>query len=328
MLMVLKYSSVKYSSMKYVLNCAVTVAALSAGLWLQRPVFATETLINERVREKQMLAEAIGEAGVIKADVIRLNEQGLSNQVQLSGEETYEISFVGNENERVVAYWDTTDGSSAYDTRLFLFDEAGNEVAQSYLYPTGVNFDEMTGRRRSFLLPETGQYRLVMDLGFYYSADTDAPPRSYALNLRVAPYFERLMISVSERFEEEQYEAALPLLEKAITHQPDHPLPYFARVFILGQLALLNQSEDFLAEVEEMPLSSMYELFQTLTVQEQQQVIADLRRASEGYAAAVARGQVTTEQLEFDPSLLDESANFVETGEASDALRAFVDSFM
>lgn len=310
--------------MKHFLKSSAALLALSVGLLLPNTVYAIEpTVDGESESSAVRLAEGV---------VIRLDEQGISQRFPGRSQEgemrTHEINFAGGENETVVVYWDSNAGSLTYDSSVFLFDSAGQEVAQSAYYADGINFDEMTGRHRTFRLPSTGRYRLVLETNVYeLNGDLAAlEPEEYLLNLRVASYFERLMLHVGDLFDEEQYEAALLVLEQAIAHNPDHPLAYFARVYVMGQLALDNQPEEFLTEAEENVFPSMYTLFQSLSSEEQQMVIDDLRRAGAGYAAVVERGETTVEMIGFDPVLFGAAADFVQTGTPADVLRDFVEN--
>lgn len=66
------------------------------------------------------------------------------------------------------------------------------------------------------------------------------------------------------------------------------------------------------------PLELMRLAFQSLEPEEQLLVILDLRRAGKNYTSAIAGGITTLG--DFEPELLSHTADYLETGVASDDL--------
>ena len=232
--------------------------------------------------------------------------------------------------EAIIVYSEKNDGRP-YSVRVSLFDENGQQVPNNYAYVEGVRFDEWSGRHDSFRLPTTGNYRLVFEAGDLDFGEDSAEPSQdhYLLRARVASYLEERIMEVTDAFDDERYDDAIASLEKAIAHDPEHPLAYLGRVIAYYEKTAeaYEEPEDFSNRSEEDELSRAYMLFQSLTPEQQQTVISDLRRSGEGYLAAIERGEMTVEEMEgLDPALFIDAAEFVETGVPPERLVNFIEN--
>ncbi|MEL6556023.1 MAG: hypothetical protein AAFQ63_21570 [Cyanobacteria bacterium J06621_11] len=230
------------------------------------------------------------------------------------------VMFEGNANEMLVVYWDHIGTSATAEVELY--DSDGQRVPYHHRSFYDIELSESDGRHHVFLLLKTGEHRLVFRVGDtklpLISRDMRTPiPRpvydvEHLLRLRVASYFERLMLAAHEHREQNRLEEALAMFTLAAEHRPDLPQPYMGRVAIFAERALAT------LEGNAPPLESMRLAFQSLEVEEQSLVISDLRRAAENYTAAISGGITTLG--DFEPALLSHTADYLEMGVASDDL--------
>ena len=314
---------------------------LSIGLLTPKAARSAEhDSVSIASSQSQELVSQTPISQALTSQAIEASSVDINAQIEGAGDITREYTFRGNANETVVAYWELLDRANDSDNvynflyygGVVLLDENGQAVQQEYAYPRGITLDEVKGRHSSFRLPATGEYRLVFSSqvsGFpELPGFNTTESRNYLMRIRTADYHERLMLYVVDLLAEERFEEALSMLSMAISHKPDTPMAYYARVYITGLMADAEQPDkrfETLGEgFEDERIEAIYELFQSLTPEQQSLVISDLRRAGELYGVAVEQGKITNEDIGFEYTLFEEAIKFVQTGTPSEALREFV----
>ncbi|MEL6493070.1 MAG: hypothetical protein AAFQ95_24220 [Cyanobacteria bacterium J06621_3] len=237
-----------------------------------------------------------------------------------------EYVFTGNANEIAVVYFEEKDGREYWaDTQLYA--PSGQLVNRAARYPDGLNFAESEGLHRTFQLPETGEYRFTLAADTYideYTSSDEQDPRSlvYALKIRVASYEERLIIHGADLMNEERYQAAILVFNQAIAYNPNIPISYFNRAIAYAGLAMEANN---IAESSINGLDDLYMLFQAIEPENQALVASDVRQLGQRLIDAIARNEVTAEQVEIDPQVFVELASFFETGERSETLTELIE---
>lgn len=232
-----------------------------------------------------------------------------------------EYAFTGNANEIVVVYFEEKSGRE-YWTDALLYAPSGQLVNRAQRYPDGLNFAESEGRHLTFRLPETGEYRFTLAADDYvdeYTSSDELHPSSlvYSLNIRVAAYEERLIMYGSDLINEERYEAAIPVFNQAITYNPNIPIAYFSRAVAHAGVAIQSTGMD---ENDINGLEDIYTVFQAMDPQTQNLVVSDVSQLGQRLIDAIAQGEITAEQVEINPQVFIEIAQFLETGEQSETL--------
>lgn len=266
-------------------------------------------------------ASATRMCGAIAEPLVRLE----TRLEQAEGPLRWEDTFVGHANERIVVYRETFEASPL--ERLELYDPDGLRVSSRY-YPYDLELSESDGQHWRFDLTKTGEYRLVftVDPGDLLGADAPFPSAplpvfrwpleklAYFLRVRVASYYERLVFQADEFSRDNRPEAALSLYSRAIDRCPNRPEPYMRRLRAYGGIAYGSISvADGLA-----PTDFITQLFQALDANSQAVVLSDLRRAAQNYHEIVESGADSFGEFEYQ--LLDELADFLETGTVSERL--------
>ncbi|MEO1387721.1 MAG: hypothetical protein AAFV85_10150 [Cyanobacteria bacterium J06634_6] len=287
----------------------IFASLLSVGLSFSASVYRSASALPVGTPTETVLAQA---------SPVNLSEESIEDTLQGTGELSREYRFTGTANEIVVVYWELDNGSYYYP-EVELYDATGTAVDMDYNYPEEMFWEESDGRHVHFLLPTTGEYRLVFTSeSVQAEGDFD-----YLLRARVASYYERLMIAADNL----SYEESLPLLALAIEQEPDLPAPYLQR--LLGQAEILFESEAFEARIAELAeinpaenpgvlYEAIYETFKTLDDESQAMAISDLRQVGRTFALAVRNGQTEAEGL--PPEVFAGIADFLETGEPTDAI--------
>ena len=237
---------------------------------------------------------------------------------------TYEHTFVGYENEVVVAYWeDVTSNRRYYGAGVALYGADGQLLDNAY-YPSDIVLEELGGRNRAYRLPATGEYRFEFTVpAVADTAETDAAQNpEYLLRLRVASFYERAMMLAVGRLDDEQYEESRAGFELAIAQRPESPMPYLGRLVSVGGSALEASG---MTEMEIFSIEGVYALFQSLEPDEQSLVIADIEKIVQTGTAAIESGVVDADSLDLDLPILVDIAEYFKTGEVSEALREMVE---
>lgn len=296
------------------MKCFASLWILMAlGVWL--PPSASAAMVAEVETEQLSVETAV--AGV------DIEERLESNAGMIAREYT----FAGNANEVIVLYVENYEIGSDAPKVLNLYGPTGQQIFEHYDYPEDMDFVETEGTHRVFLLPETGSYRLQFEAEAMAVEGTPTPI-DFLLKVRVADYFERLMISAYEEFNEERYEETLSLLALATEQSPSSPASYWGRIFTYAEI--LFESPDFYAQIEALNanfetaeaedrlFSLIHERFMTLGETAQSSVIKDLRLLEGLYKRAIANGDT---EAELEPELFVEVATFLETGVSNAAIR-------
>lgn len=249
--------------------------------------------------------------------VSRAEPLNIEERLTQSGDEalTYEHTFIGHENEIIVAYWNTEDASN-YGVTFALYDQEGQPVPDMY-YPNDISINELDGRNIAYQLPSTGEYQFVFTVPAELSGE-NKETIDYLLRLRVASFYERAMMMAIERLEEERFEESRTGFELAIAQRPESVMPYFGRLLTVGLAALESTG---MTEWEVLTLEGMEQLFQSLDADEQALVLSDMQQITQNFMTAVESGAVEADALDFEIALLDDVASYLKTGEASEALR-------
>ena len=309
--------------MKTFLRGSATLLAIGIGLLTPTASHTIEPLSYEPSSQS-----SLAQTAVTSAAFPRLDEQGFNERIQSDGQTPYEITFRGSENELVTVYYNAINGISSHGARVHLYLEAtGEEIYTNERYIRETNLDELEGHHRTYRLPTTGEYRLAFHGNLLRHQENEPALKEYLLKLRVAPYFERLMMHINKLFIEDEYEAVMPFLAEAIAQQPDHPLPYFSRAFAQGAIAWNNQPDEFIEQIDEDRPAALSVLFESLSAEEQQQLLSDLRRTSENYLQLVEVGHSPAEELGFEPRRFAELADYLETGTLSEEIRDLINSY-
>jgi len=276
--------------------------------------FPMAAYANEAIDTNE--ASQLGEASTSRA-------ARLDIEVTLSQTEdeplTYERTFSGNENEVVVAYWESNDFLHGSD--VVLYDAVG-QLVREVDYPRDILIDEFDGRSRAFLLPATGEYRFVFTSASEQSLG-EVNEGEYLLRLRVASFYERAMMLAVERLDNDDFDGARSGFELAIEQRPESPMPYVGRLITMWYVTAAVFNEVGLPESH--TLDGLYQLYQSLDAAEQATVLSDLQQIFVNFMAAVDAGVVETDTLDLDVSLIGDFADYLKTGEASEALRESIE---
>ncbi|MEL7378192.1 MAG: hypothetical protein AAFN65_14710, partial [Bacteroidota bacterium] len=203
---------------------------------------------------------------------INIEEQIRFEAPDENGELTREYTFTGSEGDMIVVYTESPDEEIRGIYAVELYSEDGEFIERERNYEKGTDLAEFRGRHRAFTLPSTGTYRLAVFA--YNSGLPAATEHQHLLRVRVASDYEQLMVSASDMINADQFEAALDLFSRAIEQRPDQPLPYFGRMFSQAGLALETTDMD---ENDVDGSQEIYELYQSVDTDVQEQVLADLK---------------------------------------------------
>lgn len=225
---------------------------------------------------------------------------------------TREYTFTGSENDLIVVYWESSDEENR-GVYAELYDDAGQLIEAGRNYEKGTDFSEFRGRHRTFLLPQSGSYRLVFgaygDDGF---ATDPSEGREYLLRVRVATEYDQVMVSASEAMKLDSFEEAVAMFSQAIAQRPGQPLPYFGRMF--AQAGLVQEAAG-LTENDVRGPEDLYKLYQAMDVETQQQVLSDLQQVEAAIVGVMESEKLTEEDLELDVELFGAIAQYFKTGE-------------
>ena len=231
-------------------------------------------------------------------------------------------TFQGNENELVVIYYESAPYSfAAYYHDISLQTASGRQVGvESNFYGTRFGFEEQDGRHQMFLLPETGEYELVVKPGHIFQEDIAAQQQSYVLKVRIADALERFLIAGNHKFIEEDYLAAADLFGQAASYAPDQADPYISRLLAHASYAfyLDDSISNSVSGTEGFPV-----IYDRLSPEQQSTVLADLRRLKGLLQAVIESGESDLDG--FDPQLAEDMAIYLETGTASEPLQTAMD---
>ena len=300
------------------------------GIGLLLPAVARSAESTPEPRADDRAARSIAQGAVTSTSEAELSGIKIEEHLQ-AAENTLarEYSFAGNANEIIVVYW-ASEAARWADIRLL--DSAGQGVSSYGSYPSYLQLSEIDGRHQMFFLPETGEYRLLVDNRYLYAANGEEPEPAAAeasahlLRVRVASYYERLMLSAEDMLDDRRYEDSVRLFSLAVEHSPELPQPYVGRVIARGQEIYDTSGIDESAE-DFTILAGFEQLYDQLAPEAQPLVLADLRQAAANYQAMIASGQAPSEE-DFDPALFSEVANFLETGVATDRLTEMVEMLL
>ncbi|MGD1864040.1 MAG: hypothetical protein ACFB0D_05755 [Phormidesmis sp.] len=246
-----------------------------------------------------------------------------------------EITFNGNTNEVIVVLIEQEGRSLPFSKFIDLYQPSGEKVIGRQNYPDFMTFDSVGAYGRTFLLPETGDYRLVVSSGIPESDSNNSsiPDVEYVMQVRNATYYERLLMSAETLANEDNYEAALSRLMLAIEDSPEIPAAYMYRLGthaeILYELpgfeSRLNgldfEGDDNVEQFERDLFALIYETFLMLPAENQAVIVGDLRQLNGLYEGAIASGELDPSEDEFDGVSFSGIADFLETGVPTDTLR-------
>lgn len=239
---------------------------------------------------------------------------------QMTAEHRY--TFQGNENELVVIYYESTpDYFAAYYHDISLQTASGRQVGvDSNFYGTQFSFEEQDGRHQMFLLPETGEYELVVKPGHIFQEDIAVQQQSYILKVRIADALERFLIAGNHKFIEEDYLAAADLFSQAASYAPDQAGPYIGRLLAHASYAfyLDDSVSNSVSGTEGFQI-----IYDRLSPEQKSTVLADLRSIESLLQAVIESGESDLDG--FDPQLAEDMAIYLETGIASEPLQTEMD---
>jgi len=302
---------------------------LPAGARSVEPAVANEPLPAAVNRVSQGVSDPISESP--------LNIE-LRLDPQPDGKLGRELTFSGNANELIVLTMERQDELPIPLRVMDLYSPTGEQVRVQRNYPDFMAFgsDYFGSSTRTFLLPETGDYRLVLgseSVPVRREDDFSAVDASYLVQVREATYYERLMISAETLADDEQYPAAFFRLALAVDDSPEIPAAYFFRVVTYAemlygspefeaQLADIDfyNAEDVEASGREM-FALIYETFLTLDADDQAVVKDDFRQLERLYTAAIANGDVDPTEYDIGEAPFDGISDFLETGEPTETMR-------
>lgn len=296
------------------------LASLSFGLLYPSAVYSLE---SPAVIASPAIAQTV-DADFEASELAITSELALEERIQdLASGDSREYTFRGNANELIVVYIEASRGYS-YSIRASIIDADGEQVEGEYAYHEGLDFAEYKGRHTAFLLPQTGEYRLVITNQEYTGESVQSS--EYLVRARVAPYVERLMIYGLELIDEERFEEAISVFGMAIEESPEQPLPYMARAlsYAIPRFEDLG-SDDFSEDADEFEV--VYDVFSRIDAETQALIVSDMKQSATVMNALIDEGKITLEDVDIHPGLLSEGAAFFETGVASVRLRELFNDF-
>ena len=255
---------------------------------------------------------------------------------QADGTTEGEITFNGNANEVVVVMISREDDRFPSLEVAALYTASGETISPQRNYPDYMTFDQSSGNTRTFLLPETGEYRLVLESSHYRRDEPSVSQADYLVKVRNATYYERLLMSVETFVDDGDYDAAFSRLALAVDDSPNLPAAYLYRVFAYA--GMLYETPEFETRIESLYLdnyedenyldsddsidqyasalfSLIHDTFLTLPTEDQAIVMSDLRQLNGIYISAIANGEFEpTEDIFGGESPFIGIAEFLETG--------------
>ncbi len=268
--------------------------------------------------------------------IVNIEEQITS---QADGRVDSELVFTGSANERVVISIERKDGLPPYLSAKIIYGADEEIVSLQRNYPSAMSFDDYRGYYRTFLLPETGEYRLALSAEpMIVNRDTSSVvDTEYVVKIREATYYERLVIAANDMVAEKHYEDALASLSLAVEDSPEIPAAYMSRIFAYGKM--LYESTELKAQFNEIDLdvideqvvngvfALVYDAFLTLDAEDQSVVVSDLRQLNELYGAAIATGEIELGEDDIGAMPFDGMADFLETGVPTETMRQLLFDF-
>ncbi|MGB3297600.1 MAG: hypothetical protein WBA76_04965, partial [Phormidesmis sp.] len=246
-----------------------------------------------------------------------------------------EFTFSGKADDIIVAYAVDPSGERFFFPQLLeLYDSSGKLVSSGYQYPSFATFKQPQEFRSAFLLPITGEYRLVVE-GLSVSYGNGEPlDMTYLFQIRTAGDYERLLIFAEDALIRDQHGEALERLAFAVEDSPELPTAYLSRVLTyadmlfstpafdarLGELGL-RENDNMYREADKM-FALVYETFVTLDKKEQTLLISDLRQLGLKASDTLVPEAFKVGNI-IEPSLFTEAAEFLITGVPTDGLRAY-----
>jgi hypothetical protein len=235
---------------------------------------------------------------------------------------TREYTFSGEAGEAIVVYVEAL-GEPGYYNSVEIYEADGDLVQKLYLSLIGANDAEWSGDHDAFLLPETGQYRLVFSADNYFGLDPSMPPKLDALlRVRTASAGERSLIQAEQLISEDRSTEALAVYAQAIETDPNFLLAYLQRLELSFKMAA-DKVAPADEEADANSLAFLEKVFNSMEADTQTLLITDLRQASALMSKAVAEGRVNNDEQPYTEAaqLYNELVTFFETGESSDYLQ-------
>jgi tetratricopeptide (TPR) repeat protein len=251
----------------------------------------------------------------------------LKRVLTIDGALVTELTFVGNENEAIIATWQHIDGVSENPFVLAtLYDSAGNEFEGVSVALEGTSTGNWRGDHRAFVLPKSGQYRLVLSGGNFLYSDPSAPdglsaaPIDYIAGVRLATLDERWLLQGETLFVEDRFEAAIAAYTQAIDLNPNLLGAYLGRLVAVDALAIAIDPQAFEESYNNYTLEKRAEIFQRLSPERQSLFIADLRQSALLIRELSFIGNPILVGMPQPDELFSDIADFLETGEKSEFL--------
>ncbi|MEO1623346.1 MAG: hypothetical protein AAFU53_20255, partial [Cyanobacteria bacterium J06632_3] len=173
---------------------------------------------------------------------------------QANGNIEGEITFNGNANEVVVVMISREDDRFPSLDVAALYTASGEALLPQRNYPDYMTFDQSSENTRTFLLPETGEYRLVLESAHYRRDEPSVSQADYLVQVRNATYYERLLMSVETFVDDGDYDAAFSRLALAVDDSPNLPAAYLYRVFAYA--GMLYDTPEFETRIESLYLDN------------------------------------------------------------------------
>mgnify|MGYP001795528067 CR=1 FL=1 len=315
-------------------RCLLGATLLGLGLFLPTAAYSATSVVMTSETALSTV-DTLSQADSISASEATLNIEARL-EPQADGRITSEITFSGNANEVIVLFVEREDGLLPW-VQTDLYTAAGEKVRSRRNYPDFMTLDDFSRNSRTFLLPETGDYRLILESVPSASVvgrnSSVVDNTAYSVQVRNATYYERLLMSAEAFADDGVYEAAFSRLALAVDDSPEIPSAYLYRVFAYAEM--LYESPEFEARLDELDESEnasaaefsnaffplVYETFLTLPADDQSLVVGDIRQLNSLYLAAIASGEIDLDNDEFGEVPFDGIASFLETGVPTDAMR-------
>lgn len=310
-------------------------AAIGVGLFFPAEARSAEPVITDETPPAIVNGDSQGVSDPIADTALDLE---IKLAPQPDGRIDREITFSGNANEVIVLMMAREDELPIPLQVTDLYSPTGEQVRSQRNYPEFMTFgyDYFRNRTQTFLLPETGDYRLILGGEPVPSERDDESPAvdtGYVVQVRAATYYERLLISAETLIEDEQYPTAFSRLALAVDNSPATPAAYISRVSAYGEM--LYESPVLEAQIAELDFDEtedieqigrnffalIYEIFRTLDAVDQAVVKDDFRQLDRLYTIAIANGDVDPTETEISADFFDGIADFLETGVPTETMR-------
>ena len=244
-------------------------------------------------------------------------------ETQDDGRISREFTFSGKADDIIVAYAVDAEGKRfVFPQLLELYDPSGELVLSGYHYPRFATLKQPQEFRSAFLLPMTGEYRLVVEDRAVDYGNGEPLNMTYLFQVRTAKTYERLLILSEDALIRDQHGKALGQLALAVEDSPELPTAYLARVLTYADMLFstpafdarlnelgLRENDNMYREADKM-FALVYETFSALDAEEKALLVSDLRQlgltASNALVPEAFRVSDTIE-----PSLFTEAAEFL-----------------